>query len=61
MTTPSHGSTPHTPDTSAPNTPAPDATAPPAATVSAPGTTGKVFTPTERAYLAGQPLAGWRP
>ncbi|BCK70627.1 PPOX class F420-dependent oxidoreductase [Streptomyces libani subsp. rufus] len=52
MTTPSHGSTPHTPDT-----PAPDAAAPPAAPASAPGTTGKVFTPTERAYLAGQPLA----
>ncbi|MFF3545134.1 PPOX class F420-dependent oxidoreductase [Streptomyces platensis] len=52
MTTPSHGSTPHTPDTSAP-----DAAAPPAATASAPGTAGTVFTPTERAYLAGQPLA----
>ncbi|MFI1500603.1 PPOX class F420-dependent oxidoreductase [Streptomyces platensis] len=52
MTTPSHGSTPHTPDTSAP-----DAAAPPAASASAPGTAGTVFTPTERAYLAGQPLA----
>ncbi|MGA5566352.1 PPOX class F420-dependent oxidoreductase [Streptomyces platensis] len=53
MATPSHGSTPHT----TPDTPAPDAAAPPAATAPAPGTAGKVFTPTERAYLAGQPLA----
>ncbi|MFE7542228.1 PPOX class F420-dependent oxidoreductase [Streptomyces platensis] len=58
MTTPSHGSTPHTPHTpDTPDTPAPDAATPPAATASAPGTTGQVFTPTERAYLAGQPLA----
>ncbi|MFE1171516.1 PPOX class F420-dependent oxidoreductase [Streptomyces sp. NPDC058773] len=64
MTTPSHGSTPHTPD--AKNTldagdtsdaSAPDAAAPPSPTASAHGTAGKVFTSTERAYLAGQPLA----
>ncbi|GAA2600830.1 PPOX class F420-dependent oxidoreductase [Streptomyces tubercidicus] len=47
MTTPSPSPTPETP-----------ASAPADATgQSAPGTHGKVFTPTECAYLAGQPLA----
>ncbi|MGW8553724.1 PPOX class F420-dependent oxidoreductase [Streptomyces tubercidicus] len=48
MTTPSPSPTPETPETPAPA----DATG-----QSAPGTPGKVFTSTERAYLAGQPLA----
>ncbi|MFG2095374.1 PPOX class F420-dependent oxidoreductase [Streptomyces sp. NPDC048612] len=41
----------------APGTPAPDAAGPSSAAASAPGTPGQVFTPTERAYLVGQPLA----
>ncbi|WP_395370812.1 PPOX class F420-dependent oxidoreductase [Streptomyces tubercidicus] len=54
MTTPSPSPTPETPAPA----PAPaDAVDPSPATASAPGAHGKVFTPTERAYLAGQPLA----
>ncbi|GFE24081.1 PPOX class F420-dependent oxidoreductase [Streptomyces libani] len=59
MTTPSRPSTPDAPtrDAATPNAPTPDPAGPPSAAGSAPGTAGKVFTPTERAYLAGQPLA----